>query len=116
MKFKPQYKEWYKREFNGWQQNYGIMSWQKGANIEFVSNKTFAIGFLKHAWSGKVAIFKDNKLMDILDLYSQNMQIDFKYDVKNIDNKEHTYKIEVLGEKNNQSKGIEVWIDCIYEY
>ncbi|SKA76610.1 hypothetical protein SAMN05443428_101229 [Caloramator quimbayensis] len=107
---------WSHTKLQQWGDTDVLMSSNKGDSIEFSSEKTIKIRFLKHGWSGIVNIYKDNEKLEILDLYNKDIDYDYYYEIKNDENIKHYFKIEVSGDKNICSNDVEVWVGDIYEY
>jgi hypothetical protein len=93
-----------------------IFSETKGAFIEFVSSNSFDIKMLKHDWSGIVNFYVNGDLYDSIDLFSLVQDSTFKYRFENTTGQQKFFKLEVSGEKNQNSKSYQVWLDAILEY
>ena len=71
--------------------------------LNFIGNK---VRFYTHtnAWRGKANIYIDNIKIDTIDTYSQEEKMDvLVYESKELGYGEHKIKIEVLGEKREES-------------
>ena len=65
--------------------------------------------FLRHQWSGKVRISIDDK-EDIVDLYKPGDSLVYHYNRHKLEQTEHKVRIDLLEEKNPESKGFESWL------
>lgn len=89
-----------------------LMSYNKNDYIQFFTNTTCSIRFLRHPWSGKANIYLNESHYEMIDLYYP--VIDPTMDVEIPISKPTRVVIEVSDEKNNKSHGYEVWMDAVF--
>lgn len=89
-----------------------LMAWDKGDNIQYMTDDSCYIRFLRHPWSGKANIYLDGYFYETVDLYYPVN--DPTFDIYIPINKTTLLKVEVAGEKNDKSQGYQVWIDAIF--
>ncbi len=89
-----------------------LMSWDKGDEIQFTTNYSCAIRFLRHPWSGMANIYLDGSPYETIDLYYPVTDPTFDFYIPI--SKPTAIKVEVAGEKNDESQGYQVWADAIF--
>ena len=101
---------WLEESLRGFNSNKILNTGLPGAKMSWESCGMTNFRLLKQPYGGKLAILKNDSLVETLDLYSERFEF-HAYRLGVLDDSKNRFTIEVLQKVNPKSLGSEVWIE-----
>ena len=101
---------WLEESLRGFNSNKILNTGLPGAKMSWESRGMTNFRLLKQPYGGKLAIIKNDSVVETLDLYSERFEFQ-AYSLGVLDDSKNRFTVEVLKEINPEALGSEVWLE-----